>query len=1129
MLSSGALKNILKRGGWIALAALAVAGLFRLRFDVDVLNLLPPDEPAVRGIHLYQSHFANSRELIVTVRGTGAAQTAGFAQTLAERLRQDTNLVAAAAWREPWKEHPEQLAELLAFLLYNQPPQAFGALARRLDPGSRETVVADAKEALATSLSPEEIGRRAYDPFGFSDLPELAGLTGMAEGEKSFASPDGTFRIVFVQARAELSGYQECARWLAQIRAVADDLRKSSPEWAGLTVQCTGSPAFVAEIAAGMRRDICGSVTGTALIIAALFWLAHRRWLPMLWLLALLALILAGTLALGGLILGKISVVSMGFAAVLLGLAVDYAVVHYQEALSHPQLTVPEIRRAISPSILWAAITTICAFLSLNFGGLPGLGQLGSLVGIGVALAALVMVMIYLPPLFPERRQPPPGGMGGRLLDYLIPPRQSFDAAKTAAKPGSAGLVATALIALAAVAILCIKPPRLDRSAAALQPARGEAQAALDDVTALMGIPQDALWVFVTGRDESEVAQRLDQLGPVLSNSVSQGLARGYVLAAPLWPRPDCQQSNRAAALQLVAQGPALRQCALDAGFNTNALLLTDELLKDWASYARSDGPVWPTNETSRFLLKQFTAHSTNSFLVMGLVYPATNRLGAVSGLSALFANKFGSEGILLSGWDLLGGSTLARVRERMWLMVAPMVLLVLASLWLAFRNPVEILLGLGVLLLGGLCAQTVMVLAGWSWNLLSLMAVPLMLGTGVDYGIFVQLALRRHGGDAAAVRRSVGRALLLCGSTAVAGFGSLGFSGNAGMASLGRVCAAGIAANMLIAVYLLPAWWQWARMRPEPDARAPSRFYRAWLWRLGLRMARVLPGFALRGIGFAGAELCWWFYGSRRRIAIANLLPVANGDPVQARWLARRLFRQFGLKLMDLWRFESGVPVESWITSGTDWGALETACKRGKGVLLVTPHLGNWELGGPLLKERLGAPLVVLTQAEPGSGLTELRKASRARWGIETLVIGEGGFEFVEVIRRLQEGAIVALLIDRPPDKKAVEVELFNRPFRASVAAAELVRASGCALIGAAVLRHPNGLEAKIFAEFAYDRQALGQPGARRELTQSILRAFEPEIRRCADQWFHFVPVWNPPSPGPGIPNAVRDIRRWK
>ena len=75
---------------------------------------------------------------------------------------------------------------------------------------------------------------------------------------------------------------------------------------------------------------------------------------------------------------------------------------------------VPEIRRAIAPSILWAAITTISAFLVLNLGGLPGLAQLGTLVAIGIGLAALVMVMIYLPPLFP--------GSPARLAPAGTPP-----------------------------------------------------------------------------------------------------------------------------------------------------------------------------------------------------------------------------------------------------------------------------------------------------------------------------------------------------------------------------------------------------------------------------------------------------------------------------------------------------------------------------------------------------------------------------------------------------------------------------------------------------------------------------------------------------------------------------------
>src|SRR5204863_4976879 len=183
-----------------------------------------------------------------------------------------------------------------------------------------------------------------------------------------------------------------------------------------------------------------------------------------------------------------------------------------------------------------------------------------------------------------------------------------------------------------------------------------------------------------------------------------------------------------------------------------------------------------------------------------------------------------------------------SRVKANMWKVLAPMVSLVFMSLLLAFRRPREVLLSLSVLLLSALCLLTVMGLAGWSWNLLNLMALPLVLGTGVDYSIFMQLALRRHQGDLKMAYRSVGRALLLCGGTAVSGFGSLAWSSNAGMSSLGQVCAVGIANNMLISVFLLPVWWKaFAEHKREAEsnegqsqaaqAAAPSRFYRAELW----------------------------------------------------------------------------------------------------------------------------------------------------------------------------------------------------------------------------------------------------------------------------------------------------------
>jgi predicted RND superfamily exporter protein len=1128
----------LKRWWWALLAVAVGLGLCRLRFDVDILNLLPPDEPTVQGLKLYQKYFTNARELIVTLRAPDPERAERLAGVLAARLRQQTNLVAGVSWQPPWMEDPGQLAELLGCLWLNQPPESFAALTNRLAPGRLQAVLAETKDVLATSMSPMDIARRAFDPFDLLNMPALTNLSGfsMGQGQQMFASSEGNFRLLFVQSSVDLAGYRQCESWLKSIREVVDGLRAgpSKAEWEGVVVRYTGRPVFLMEIATSMQHDMGGSVVGTAAIIALLFWLTHRRWLPMFWLLALLALILVATLALGGLVLGTISVVSLGFAAVLLGLAVDYAVVHYQEALAHPQLSVPEIRRAIAPSILWAAITTMSAFLVLNLGGLPGLGQLGTLVAIGVGLAALVMVMIYLPPLFPNRRKAPPSQTPPRWWSYFVPPQETpGTAAKSARQSCRNALVLTGLVVFAAGVVLCFHRPGLDHTGNALRPQRGEAEIALDEIKSAMGLPPDPFWLIISGRDEPEVYRRLTFAEGELNDAVSNHVIGQYLLPTALWPRAERQAANRAAAAVLGKQGPLLRAAALRDGFNTNALILTEELVRTWARAGANAGVVWPTNQVSQWLLKKFVARAPDEWLVMGLIYPSTNQVDSASlaGLSA----RLSENRALLSGWELLGSSTLKRVQAKMWQLVAPMVVLVLASLWFAFRRATEILLGMAVLLLSGLCLLATMAAAGWSWNLLNLMALPLMLGTGVDYTIFIQLALRRHGGDIGLVRRSVGRALMLCGGTAMAGFGSLGCSSNPGMASLGRVCAVGIGANMIISVFLLPAWWVWLSPKSNSaGARAgvqspksengnsqpsslthhvsritsASSFYRAGLWRFGLALVGILPARLAEGCCVAVAELYFRLIRERRELVVRNLLPACSGDRLAAEKTARRLYRRFAVKLVDLWRVESGVPVQNWVTTPGELEITQAAYERGRGVLFLTLHLGNWEHGGLLLAKQ-GIKLTVLTLAEPGDGLTELRIASRARWGIETLIIGEDKFAFVEVIKQLQAGGALAMAIDRPPERSTVPVELFGKPFAASIAAAELARASGCALIGVTIVRHPGGFAVKVLPEFKYDRQALGNREARRDLMQIIMRAFEPEIRKHLDQWYQFVPIW--------------------
>ena len=122
------MKRLWVRWWWAILILPMAAGLVRLHFDADVLSLLPSGIPAVQGLKLYQQHFSNTRQLIITVQAPDAADAKSTAQAITAHLRQATNLVADATWQPPWLEHPEQMAELIAYLWFNQPPAVFGRL-----------------------------------------------------------------------------------------------------------------------------------------------------------------------------------------------------------------------------------------------------------------------------------------------------------------------------------------------------------------------------------------------------------------------------------------------------------------------------------------------------------------------------------------------------------------------------------------------------------------------------------------------------------------------------------------------------------------------------------------------------------------------------------------------------------------------------------------------------------------------------------------------------------------------------------------------------------------------------------------------------------------------------------------
>ncbi len=781
---------------WLLLLIPMGLGLWRLRLDVEVLNLLPDEFPVVRGIKFYQTNFANARELIITIESGDPDVTENAARSIAIALRAATNLTRQVTWQPLWMENPGQSAELIAYAWFNQPPEAFAELTNRLASTNLPNILREAQEALTTSLSPQDLARRGYDPLNLTQLPESFGaVNSFGDGGEFFVSGDGMFRVVFAEARPELSDYARCTKWVQEMRRAVTNALYTAQLSEPVKVHFTGRPAFVAEISSGMKQDLAGPSGATLLIIAVLFYATHRRFKPLLWLTALLLLILAGTLALGGLVFGTLNVITLGFASILLGLAEDFGIVLYQESRSHPEESLPVIQRMAAPGIFWSAVTTCGAFLMLNLGGLPGLGQLGTLVAIGIALAAVVMLYAFLPPLM-RGRAPTVGG--STQIITSVPKSLSFSPWR-----------GTAILLVICAVLLALRFPGFDNSPDALRPKNSPAYAAVAEIKQRLQRTQEPLWVLTVAKNEAEMSEKLAATRAALSRAQSNGLIASFTLPDSLWPRPEYQAANRPIAAALDARENEFRSALLAGGFTTNSFALGEGMLRTWHYAAAQPGVFWPTNENSLWIIEKFITRRPGQLLALGLMFRNTNApLTAFAPRLLALADQLAPRDIYISGWEMLGYSVFARVKAEFWKVLTPMFVLVVFTLWLAFRSFREMLLSLATLAMSGVCLWAFMSALGWSWNLLNMMALPLLLGMGVDFSIHVQLALQRHHGDLALVRGSIGRALLLAGSTTVAGFASLALSNNAGMASLGKVCGTGIVCAMLVSVYLLPLWW---------------------------------------------------------------------------------------------------------------------------------------------------------------------------------------------------------------------------------------------------------------------------------------------------------------------------------
>lgn len=767
---------------------LTLLGLSRISVNVNVLKLLPEHLPQVHGLGLFLKHFAQADQLILTVETDTPEQTESITNAIALRLESRPDLVLNVVSKPPWETRPAEFAELVAYLALNRSPETFSQFANRLTPAQREHTLRDTLERLSDSLSAQEVAIAAYDPYGI--LATFQGSNLMASSQRSeFSSADGTFRVLYIQAPKPFKNYKETTRWISSIR-------EHVHEWSSLPnvrFGFTGEPAFVSDISGTMEWDMSSSGFGTMLLIALLFWACYRRAAPLMGMQLMLLLIFVLTLGAAGLFLKQLTIIGVGCAAIMIGLSVDYGYFIYQRSRLHTG-SLRELQAQCWQYIAWTSGTTAAAFFSLNLSSLPGLSQLGNLVGIGVVIGAIVMLTVFAPLTLRYQRHAKLHSPSS-IERLLLSPRFL-----------KIGFYLTLTLTVLLLGSLFFNGfPKVDFSPSCLRPRVSEAYRSLEHLSERLLDNRNLLHLVVEGSTEEQVLEHLQVAETSLTQAQTDGHLVSYLTPLLFWPNAAAQTANLPAAAALALQSSQLKTAAFQAGFTEEAFVLSERVFAQWQTWQERPNPhpiIWPDNPSSRWILRRLIQHNPGLFLAAGAVNPVPGHEDAI--LRAVH-----SPGISLVNWPQLGRELQQVVPGELVAIMLTLTTLVLLLLAFALRSIRALVCFVATTTLVLNCLVATMSLLGMTWNLFNLAAILLLLGTGTDYSILLLISLRRNGGDIAATQRELFLVISLCAASAATGFGTIGWANHQGLAALGQTCALGLILDALISLFLLPPLWR--------------------------------------------------------------------------------------------------------------------------------------------------------------------------------------------------------------------------------------------------------------------------------------------------------------------------------
>jgi len=784
-----------RRPAWLiaVVVVLVVASLFRLQsreaFDSDILNLLPCGTPSVEGLRIYNTHFNSTRELAFLVEAPADSDAADrFAAEL-----------AVAPWIERILDAPplesqagrDSLPTLAAPLLLSQEESAFDATLALLSPEAlTERLSRLVRETAAGSpLARIEL---ETDPTGLI-TPIARGLAEKLSVADAFdlVSTDGMARIIPAITTQASPSAQDCSKLMAEVHAFIASFQSALPSDVHISV--TGRSAYVDEISRSMQRDIFITSLVSICAVAALFWLAFRSFLPLVGSILILGITCLVTLACGSLFFDKLNVVAMAFCSILVGLGDDFSLLLYQRYAHARGLgrsredAISESTRHAAPGILWVALTTSLGFAALLGSSSAGFAQLGALIAIGVFLGALGM--IFLMPLF-ERQVPCLSAKRDPVAWICEKVVKNAPRVLLAAS----GIVLVALL----LAVLPWRSLHFDTTPQSLEPRDIPASRTLARM--MEKFPATFEPVMVILRPPTAVTTLLD-LDDVLAGLRDTGVIASFSSPSPLVGNSKQMEKNLQSvrALDWSEVERAISSVETRSGLSAGALDPATRLVRE----LQSEAPVaerLPSSSPWWFVLDRAMAPATGE-----VIYYIRIPYGADRAVRERVENAIHrvAPEALVTGWSQMLNALVPWASQELVVFGTLVLGVILLLLIATYRKARDVLWHLATLALAMAGTVATLKCLGQPINLLNVLAFPLILAVGVDYGVHLILAAREPGNRKENIAL-VMKPVLMSGLTTVTGFGALVLATNPALKGLGIVCATGVAWSLFVSLCFL-------------------------------------------------------------------------------------------------------------------------------------------------------------------------------------------------------------------------------------------------------------------------------------------------------------------------------------